>query len=252
MPDNAAQHNRGREIDPYDFSELESKIQKALSRLADALARETRNAGRSVSVETMEALPVEIKTGESPKHDPHRGSPPAGGFSKETVRLGEVATVVWRGGRTMQILAHEESVSCVSQTILIHLPTPCNVIFQSEKLNQKKYIKPLTASLLSSPHSLNPQPDAHNPLALTLTIPPATTETRRRAADEAKQSLERAMLDVRTARGDMQKKFRRWETNKDVVVDELRKAHRRMEEVVKRGEADGKKLYDNALKALDR
>ena len=60
------------------------------------------------------------------------------------------------------------------------------------------------------------------------------------------------MQDIRMARGDAQKHFRKMELKKEVVVDELRKAHRGMEEVVKKGEAEGKKLFDAAVRGLER
>ena len=60
------------------------------------------------------------------------------------------------------------------------------------------------------------------------------------------------MLDIRNARGDAQKSFRKMELDRLVVRDELRKAHKGMEEVVKKGEAEAKKLHDNAVKALER
>jgi len=41
------------------------------------------------------------------------------------------------------------------------------------------------------------------------------------------------------------------ELRKLVVVDELRKAHKQMEEVVRKGQDEAKKTYEQAVKSLD-
>ena len=223
MPDNKAQTDRERDIDPYDYTALQAAIDKAIERFKDALQK-TRNGGR-VSIEQIEALPVDFKIGKGASDG---GSPPAGGARKETTRLGDVATVVARGGRTVQVIAQEEG-----------------------------HIKALTSAIQASPYSLTPDtnsPDSafSNPLAITVPIPPATAETRQQAVQQAKKSLERAMNDIKNARGDAHKNFQTWERKRLVIVDELRKAHKGMEEVVKKGEAEAKRSHDNAVKALER
>jgi len=81
-------------------------------------------------------------------------------------------------------------------------------------------------------------------------VPPATAETRQQAAVEAKKVMDKASLDVRTARGDAQKRFRKMELQKLVIKDELHKAHKGMEDVVKKGQDEVKKVYEQALKSL--
>jgi len=224
--------------DPYDFSELEAGIGKALGRLKDALGK-TRNAGR-VSVEMIEGLGVELR-------DAGGGKGAGGGVHR--VKLGDIATVVPKGGRMVQLYAQEEGVS-LSLSIFL----PCSSLPLT--LAPQQHIKPLTASILSSPYSLTPGPDTSptnpNPLILNIPIPPATAETRAQAAAEAKKSLERALQDIRMARGEAQKRFRKMELGKLVGVDELRKAHKSMEEVVKKGEGEGRVLCEGAVKALER
>ena len=63
--------------------------------------------------------------------------------------------------------------------------------------------------------------------------------------------FDRASTEVRNARGDAQKRHRKMELGKLVVVDELRKAHKKMEEIVKNGQDEIKKVYEGAVKALD-
>jgi ribosome recycling factor len=82
-------------------------------------------------------------------------------------------------------------------------------------------------------------------------VPPATAETRAQAKAEAKKVFERASQDVRTARGDAQKRHRKMELGKLVLADELRKAHKQMEDVVKKGQDEAKKIFDAAVKSLD-
>ena len=55
---------------------------------------------------------------------------------------------------------------------------------------------------------------------------------------------------MRNARGDAQKRFRKMELSKLVIQDELKKAHKGMEDVAKKGQDEVKKIYEGALKAL--
>lgn len=96
-----------------------------------------------------------------------------------------------------------------------------------------------------------PQADPTNPLLVNVPVPPATAETRAQARVEAKKVFERASTDVRNARGDAQKRHRKMEQGKLVVVDELRKAHKQMEDVVRKGQDECKKVYEAALKGLE-
>jgi ribosome recycling factor len=100
IPDNKAQANRDREIDPYNFSDLESKIKHQLDWLRDALQK-LRSGGR-LSPETIEGFQVEIKHG--------LGGEGGQGKKVEKMRLGDLATVVPRGGRLIAVMVNEEAV----------------------------------------------------------------------------------------------------------------------------------------------
>ena len=125
----------------------------------------------------------------------------------------------------------------------------------------EQHVKPIIAALLASPYSLVPQTttaspssplsSTSNPLLITVPVPPITAETRNLAKQEAKKIFERASNEVRNARGDAQKRFRKMELGKLVIQDELRKAHKQMEEVVKKGQEEVKKVYEGSLKALE-
>ena len=98
-----AQANRGGDIDPHDFSDLEGKIKDQLDWLRESLQK-LRSGGR-LSPETIEKFQVEIK------HDPVR----EGGRGKkvekmEKVKLGDLATVLPRGGRMISVIVNEEAV----------------------------------------------------------------------------------------------------------------------------------------------
>ncbi|KAK5195501.1 ribosome-recycling factor [Exophiala xenobiotica] len=211
IPDNAATRNRDREIDPYDFTELNAGIAKAVARLKDALVK-TRDAGR-ITPEMVESFPVELNVKGAAAH----GSKP----HHEQQRLGDIASVVQKGGRMVQVYCSEEA-----------------------------HVKPISSAIQASQHSLVPQHDASNPLLINIPVPPATAETRQQAKEEAKKVYDRASQDVRNARGDEQKRFRKMELGKMVVEDELRKAHKQMEDVVKKGQDECKKVYEAAVKAL--
>jgi hypothetical protein len=100
IPNNAATKSRDADIDPYDFTELDAGISKAISRLKDALLK-TKDAGR-VTPEMIEQLPVEInvKSADSGK----------GGAHKEKSKVGDLASVVAKGGRTVNVFCGEEAV----------------------------------------------------------------------------------------------------------------------------------------------
>lgn len=97
-----------------------------------------------------------------------------------------------------------------------------------------------------------PTPDAQNALLLNIPVPPPTAESRAQAAAEAKKSMERASSEVRTARGDAQKRYRKMELGKKVIMDELRKAHEGMEKTAHKGQEEVKKMYEQAVKGLER
>jgi hypothetical protein len=77
--------------DPYDLSQLQDGIAATVSRLKDELSK-LRVGGR-LNTEALESLRVQ----------PSKAS-------KETVKLGELAQVVPKGGRMVTILASEEDV----------------------------------------------------------------------------------------------------------------------------------------------
>lgn len=214
MPDNKSSRNKDSEPDPYDHSLLDSAIASALAHLRENLAR-TRDAGR-VSPSMLEELPVELNI-----KNPHTQG---GSAHKERTRIRDIASVVPRGGRMLHVLCSEDSA-----------------------------MKPVSNAIAASPYSLTPQmpgPDANNPLQIEVSIPPVTAETRGQAAEEAKKVFDAASLDIRNARGDAQKRHRKMELQKLVVPDELKKAHKGMEEVVRKGQEECKKIYEGALRGL--
>lgn len=90
----------GPSDDPFDFSQLHDGIATAVSRLKDDLSK--LRAGGRFSTESIESLRVHLTKG-----------------SKETVRLGDLAQVVPKGGRMVTILASEEDVSLAFVFMLV-------------------------------------------------------------------------------------------------------------------------------------
>ncbi|KAH8725139.1 ribosome recycling factor domain-containing protein [Phaeosphaeriaceae sp. PMI808] len=141
---------------------------------------------------------------------------------KQTVKLGDIAQVVPRG-RTLNVLCGEES-----------------------------HIKPITSAIAASPHSLTPLiPEASSPLTIQVPLPPPTGESRRAAVETAIKASERADKWIQTARQEHNKKLRKYEVNREVLPDDLQKAKKRMEEVVKRGHTEIKRISDGAKKVLE-
>ncbi len=100
IPDNAATKERDAEIDPYDFHELNEGIATAHARLKDALLK-TRDAGR-VTPQMLESLQVEFNV---KGRETHGGKP-----HHEKLKLGDMASVVQKGGRMLQVYCAEEAV----------------------------------------------------------------------------------------------------------------------------------------------
>ncbi|KAL5365750.1 Hsp70 protein-domain-containing protein [Aspergillus floccosus] len=194
----------GPSDDPFDFSQLQDGIATAVSRLKDDLSK--LRAGGRFSTESIENLRVHLNKG-----------------SKETVRLGDLAQVVPKGGRMVTILASEED-----------------------------HIKPITSAIVSSNLSLTPQPDAHNSLQLNVPIPPPTKESRDRTIGIAKTAMEKAAGAVRDSRGVVHKRLQDMQKKKTARPDDVRKAQEQMEKFTEKGQKEVKDLFEAARKALER
>ncbi|KAF7954035.1 uncharacterized protein EAE97_001433 [Botrytis byssoidea] len=189
--------------DPFDFSTLQAGIDKSLEKLKTDLGK-LRTGGR-FNPEVLEGLRVKL-----------------GKDAKESFRLGDLAQVLPKGGRSVVVLVGE-----------------------------KDHIKPILSTIQSSTLSLQPTPDPHNPLALNIPIPPPTKESRDAALQAASKAGEIASNGVRNARGAMQKKLRAMEVKKTVRPDDSKKAHKEMEKVVEKGNGEVKKIVDAARKGME-
>ncbi|OJD22714.1 hypothetical protein ACJ73_05938 [Blastomyces percursus] len=193
--------------DPFGFTQLENDIAGAVQRLKDDISK--LRAGGRFNPEAIETLRVAVSKGD-------------GKGSKETVKLGELAQVIPKGGRMLTILVGEE-----------------------------EYIKPITSSLLSSNLSLNPQPDPHNSLQLNVPIPPPTKESRDQSVKDAKAAMDKASTAVRNARGAINKKLKNMGVKKLVRPDDLYKQVEKMEKIAEKGQKEVKDVFDGAKKALE-
>lgn len=106
----------------------------------------------------------------------------------------------------------------------------------------------MTSDLNLTPHG----PTTEAPTTLTIQVPPPTGETRQLALQSASKSGEEALHRIREARGGHQKKLRDYQKAKSVRPDDLQKAQKQMEEVVKKGNEDVKRITDECKKVLDR
>lgn len=108
------------------------------------------------------------------------------------------------------------------------------------------------SAIAASPHSITPlAPESSNPLTIQVPLPPPTGESRRAAIEDAVRATERADKWIQTARQEHNKKLRKFELNRDVLPDDLQKAKKRMEEVVKKGHTEVKRISDGAKKVLE-
>jgi ribosome recycling factor len=69
--------------------------------------------------------------------------------------------------------------------------------------------------------------------------------------DAAVKAAERADKWIQTARQEHNKRLRKYELNRDVLPDDLQKAKKRMEDVVKRGHGEVKRIGEGARKVLE-
>lgn len=189
--------------DPLDLAQLQDRIAATVSRLTDDLSKV--RAGSRFHTEMLESLNVKLSK-----------------ESKDSVKLGDLAQVVPKGGRMVSVLAAEQ--------------------------NQ---IKPIITAILSSNLSVTPQQDPHNPSQLNLSIPPPTKESRDQTVQLAKHSMERAANVIRDSRGVVHKRLQEAQKKRIARADDVKKTHEKMEKLVERGHKDIKGLFETAKKALE-
>lgn len=110
----------------------------------------------------------------------------------------------------------------------------------------------MTSAIAASPHNLAPQsphPDA--PLTIPVPIPPPTGESRQAALDAARKASEQADKAIQIARQGHNKKLRKFGLEKAVLPDDLQKAGKLMEDVVKKGHGEVKRIVDGAKRVLE-
>ncbi|KAI3058380.1 hypothetical protein CBS147353_10746 [Aspergillus niger] len=190
--------------DPHDFSQLHDGIAAALSRLRDELSK-MRVGGRFNTV-SIESLRVQLSKS-----------------SKQSIKLGDLAQVVPKGGRMVTILASDED-----------------------------HVKPIRSSIVSSNLSLTPQADPHNSLQLNVTIPPPTKESRDQTIAMAKAAMEKAAGAVRDSRSAVHKRLQDLQKKKIARPDDVRKAQEQMEKLAEKGQKEVKELFETTRKAMER
>lgn len=209
----------------YDVSGLESQILKAIEKLTHELSQ--LRSGGKLNPDIVESLKVQLGTA---------------GHGKETVRLGDIAQVVPRG-RVLNVICGEEGV-CSDSIRGMEL--------QHVQANIYQHIKPITTAIAASPHSLTPlAPEPSNPLTIQVPLPPPTGESRRAAVESAVKAAERADKLIQQARQEHNKKLRKYDVNREVLPDDLQKAKKLMEDVVKKGHVEVKRISDGAKRVLE-
>ncbi|KAF2092650.1 ribosome recycling factor [Rhizodiscina lignyota] len=119
-------------------------------------------------------------------------------------------------------------------------------------VGEEDHVRPVSSAILASAHSLNPQgPSPDAPTTLTIQIPPPTGESRRAAIEDARKFSEEATAAIRAARQTQHKKMRSMELEKRARPDDLQKAHKQMEEVVRKGNEEVKRIVDGAKRVLE-
>lgn len=108
------------------------------------------------------------------------------------------------------------------------------------------------SAIAASGHNLAPQtPHPDSPLTIPVPIPPPTGESRQAALDAAVKASEQADRVIHDARAAHNKKLRKFQLDKAVLPDDLQKAGKLMEDVVKKGHAEVKRIVDGAKRVLE-
>lgn len=94
-------------------------------------------------------------------------------------------------------------------------------------------------------------PEQSAPLTIQVPLPPPTGESRRAAVASAVKASERADKWIQTARQEHHKRLRKYELNREVLPDDLQKAKKQMEDVVKKGHTEVKRISDSAKRVLE-
>ncbi|KAF2739766.1 ribosome recycling factor [Polyplosphaeria fusca] len=141
---------------------------------------------------------------------------------KQTVKLKDIAQVVPKG-RLLNVMCGEQ-----------------------------EHVKPVTSAIAASPHSLSPQqPHQDTPLTIPVPVPPPTGESRQKALEAAQKISEQADRAIHDARAAHNKMLRRFEKERAVLPDDMKKAKKSMEEVIKKGHTEVKRIVEGAKKVLE-
>jgi len=98
---------------------------------------------------------------------------------------------------------------------------------------------------------MTPVQDAQNSLLLSIPIPAPTKESRDAALALAKKAGDTAAMGVKNARAASQKRLGGMKKKKSVRPDDMTKAEKEMEKIVKNAGDDIKKIVDAARKAME-
>ncbi|KAL3422147.1 ribosomal recycling factor [Phlyctema vagabunda] len=189
--------------DPYGLEKLELDISKALDRLKQDLEK-LRTGGR-FNPDILENVRVRLVKD-----------------SKETFRLGDLAQVIPKGGRSYMLLASDAD-----------------------------HVKPILSAIQSSNDlNLQPQPDPQNPLQLIVPIPPPTKESRDQALQAATAAGQKAKEVIGSKRAGTNKNLRAIELAKTARPDDIKKAQKQMEKIVEKGAADAVKMAEDSKKNM--
>ncbi|KAI5299146.1 hypothetical protein KEM56_003487 [Ascosphaera pollenicola] len=186
------------------FAELQKSLDDALARMKDDIAKlRTGGTGGRFNPALIEQLRVPID--KSTKKDAAQP------------RLGDLAQVIPKGGRTVAILLGDET-----------------------------HAKPISSAIASSNLSLNAQQDPHNPLQLTVPIPPPTRESRDAAVKEAKAAMEKATQGIKNARAATNKRIKEMGQKKRIQPDALHAGLKEMERMVQAGTRGVREAWEAA------
>ncbi|RDW73185.1 hypothetical protein BP6252_07092 [Coleophoma cylindrospora] len=199
----SVEESPGSDEDPHKLEWFEGRVAQCVDRLKSDLSK-LRSGGR-FNPETVENVRVKLEKD-----------------GKDTERLGDLAQVIPKGGRSLTVL-----------------------------VGDKEHVKPVMAAIQATKDlNLQPQPDAHNPVQLNIPIPPPTKESRNAVVQQAKEHGADAQRVLAKFRGDVNKAIRAHEVAKTTRPDDLVKAKKRMDTINTNASKQIKAIEDEAVKAL--
>lgn len=132
----------------------------------------------------------------------------------------------------------------ISQMASVSVPEPRMLTIKPYERNQ---IKAIESAIVQSPLGLNPQNDGE---LIRIPMPPLTEQRRKELAKVARTHLEDGKIAIRKARHECRDMLAQIESDGEASRDEVERASKAMEEIVKEGTAKAEEIVASKEKDI--